>query len=300
MTSVIKAEGLSRWFGNFIAVDHVSFEVKQGEILGYLGPNGSGKTTTIRMLLGILKPSEGTATILGYDLATDAEAIRQQCGYMSQKFALYQEMSVKENLDFYAGVYGVQDSSRLNEILEKFNLLQYAHIPVHALAGGWRQRVALAAALIHKPQLVFLDEPTSGVDPLARRAFWDYIYGISAEGTTVLVTTHYLDEAEYCNRVGIMREGKLLMIDKPSVLKARLAGSIWRVFAEPLMAAVEALSTCAGVARVALAGESLKIAIEDGFDQEIVEKHLKNSGVQMKRIELTTATMEDVFLDTPA
>ena len=209
MNTVIEAKGLTKRFGDFTAVDHVSFMVTSGEVVGYLGPNGSGKTTTIRMLIGSLLPSEGSAQVLGFDAVNQSEQVRKRIGYMSQKFALYQELSVEENLTFYAGVYGVRGRGRIQEVLNLLGLTELSKERVKDLSTGWRQRVALATAIVHQPQLLFLDEPTSGVDPTARRAFWDLIYELVESGVTAFVTTHYMDEAEYCNRVGIMREGKL-------------------------------------------------------------------------------------------
>ena len=216
---VILAHDLTKRFDDFTAVDHISFRVNAGEVVGYLGPNGSGKTTTIRMLLGLLRPSEGEASVLGYDIVRQPERVRERVGYMSQKFALYHDLTVRENLAFYAGVYGVKDQTRLAEVLDLIGLQALEAERVSHLSTGWKQRVALGTAIIHQPRLLFLDEPTSGVDPTARRAFWDLIYEVVAQGVTALVTTHYMDEAEYCGRVGIMRDGKLLAMDSPSVLK---------------------------------------------------------------------------------
>ncbi|MBE0696841.1 MAG: ABC transporter ATP-binding protein, partial [Anaerolineaceae bacterium] len=194
MSAVISVDNLTRRFGDFVAVDHISFEVEPGQVIGYLGPNGSGKTTTIRMLLGLIRPSEGTARVLGFDAARQSEQVRARTGYMSQKFALYNELTARENLAFYAGVYGVRERRRVDEVLEQLGLTLVSRQPVQTLSGGWRQRLALAAAIVHHPQLLLLDEPTSGVDPTARRAFWDLIYNLVAGGITILVTTHYMDE----------------------------------------------------------------------------------------------------------
>ena len=215
---VILAHNLTKKFDDFTAVDHISFSVGAGEVVGYLGPNGSGKTTTIRMLLGLLRPSEGQATVLGYDIVRQSELVRERVGYMSQKFALYHDLTVGENLAFYAGVYGVSQRARLQEVLELIGLRSLETVRVSDLSTGWKQRLALGTAIVHQPRLLFLDEPTSGVDPTARRQFWDLIYTVVAQGVTALVTTHYMDEAEYCGRVGIMRDGKLLAIDSPSQL----------------------------------------------------------------------------------
>ena len=219
--------------GNFLAVDHVSFNIKPGEVVGYLGPNGSGKTTTIRMLLGLLRPSDGSASVLGYDVVSQSEPLRARVGYMSQKFALYFDLTVRENLAFYAGVYGIRERARIEEVIDLVGLRGQENQRVSGLSTGWRQRLALATAIVHEPRLLFLDEPTSGVDPRARRAFWDLIYELVERGVTALVTTHYMDEAEYCNRVGIMRNGRLLAFDTPSALKTEaLPGLAWDVVLE--------------------------------------------------------------------
>src|SRR5512143_3912425 len=218
---VILAHNLTKRFGDFTAVDHISFTVNAGEVVGYLGPNGSGKTTTIRMLLGLLRPSEGEAQVLGFDIVRQSERVRERVGYMSQKFALYHDLTVGENLAFYAGVYGIRSRMRMDEVLELIGLRELHRERVSELSTGWKQRLALGTAIVHQPRLLFLDEPTSGVDPTARRAFWDLIYAVVAQGVTALVTTHYMDEAEYCGRVAIMRAGKLLALDSPSALKQR-------------------------------------------------------------------------------
>ena len=204
MDTVISVENLTRRFGDFIAVDQVSFSVQAGEVVGYLGPNGSGKTTTIRMLLGLLLPTAGRALVLGQDVVQAPELVRAQVGYMSQRFGLYHDLTVQENLSFYAGVYGVHDPARIASVLALVGLQDQSRMLVANLSTGWRQRLALGTAIVHNPRLLFLDEPTSGVDPTARRTFWDLIYTLVDQGVTAFVTTHYMDEAEYCNRVGII------------------------------------------------------------------------------------------------
>src|SRR5512143_2560339 len=241
--AVIQVENLTRKFGDFVAVDHINFEVGAGEVVGYLGPNGSGKTTTIRMLLGLLEPSDGKATVLGFDAFRQSEEVRKRSGYMSQKFALYDDLTVLENLTFYGGVYGIRDRSRIARTLELVGLTGHESTLTRSLSAGWRQRLALGIALVHEPKLLFLDEPTSGVDPTARRAFWDLIYELAENGVTILVTTHYMDEAEYCERVGIMRDGKLLAMDTPTALKRTIIpGDVWEIFAEPLQDGLVVLS----------------------------------------------------------
>jgi ABC-2 type transport system ATP-binding protein len=294
---VVVADELTRRFGDFTAVDAVSFEVRAGEIVGYLGPNGSGKTTTIRMLLGLLRPTSGSATVLGYDAFRQSEQVRARAGYMSQKFALYDELTVGENLAFYAGVYGARDRSAADTVLDRVGLSGHTRERASALSAGWRQRLALAIALVHQPRLLFLDEPTSGVDPLARRAFWDLIYELAEEGVTVMVTTHYMDEAEYCARLGIMRAGKLLAMDAPAALKRDLVpGRAWDVSARPLLHGLAALQEQPGVLRVALAGDSLRALAEPGVSADDLQAALSARGIADARVEAAQPTLEDVFL----
>jgi len=302
---VIVAKDLTRRFGEFIAVDHISFTMDAGEVVGYLGPNGSGKTTTIRMLLGLLIPTEGEARVLGYDVVRQAEQVRAQVGYMSQKFALYHDLTAGENLAFYAGVYGERSRARLEEVLDLVGLRQLEGERVSDLSAGWRQRLALATAIVHHPRLLFLDEPTSGVDPTARRAFWDLIYELVAGGVTALVTTHYMDEAEYCGRVGIMRDGKLLAMDTPSALKSSaLPGLAWDVFVggagtegtSPLLIALNALETCPCVLRAGLTGDHLRAITPFDVNAETLLGRLGEAGVTGLRVEPVEPTLEDVFL----
>ena len=293
----ILASNLTRTFGDFVAVDHISFEVPRGEVVGYLGPNGSGKTTTIRMLLGLLAPSDGFATVLGYDAFRETEQVRARAGYMSQKFALYDDLTVWENIEFYGGIYGVRDKTRLDETLARVELTEHHHEMAGSLSAGWRQRLALSIALVHQPKLLFLDEPTSGVDPNARRVFWDLIYDLAADGTTVFVTTHYMDEAEYCERVGIMRAGKLLALDKPNVLKeTTLAGPVWDVYALPLEDALDALVGTELVLRAGLAGNHLRVITKERTKEKDLRKILEQAGLRPTLIERGEATLEDVFL----
>jgi len=295
--TAIHAENLTRRFGEFTAVDHVSFSVEAGEVVGYLGPNGSGKTTTIRVLLGLLLPSEGSAQVLGYDVVEQPERIRANVGYMSQKFALYYELTVRENLAFYAGVYGVRGRRRLDEVLEQVELQRYQQERVENLLTGWRQRLAHGIAIVHSPRLLFLDEPTSGVDPTARRAFWDLIYQLVDQGVTTFVTTHYMDEAEYCRRVGIMRDGRLLAMDSPSNLKASvLPGKAWDVFAEPLLPALLSLENCGIVERAGLAGDHLRAITAADISADAVLNHLAAEGMVNVQVREVEPSLEDVFL----
>lgn len=294
---VVDVRELSKRFGDFTAVDRVSFDVRQGEVLGYVGPNGSGKTTTIRMLLGLLLPSGGRATVFGLDTVREPEQIRARVGYMSQRFALYDELSALENLTFYAGVYGAGEQDRVGRVVEIVGLQGVMHHRAGDLPIGWRQRLALATAIVHQPMLLILDEPTSGVDPVARRAFWNLIYDLADQGVTSLVTTHYMDEAEYCNRVGIMRRGRLLAIDTPSALKrAALAGLAWDVVAEPVLEALGVLQRSARVLRAALAGDHLRAITAPDVAVSALCRILSEAGIVAQRVEPVEPTLEDVFL----
>jgi ABC-2 type transport system ATP-binding protein len=296
-SEVIVAQDLTRRFGEFVAVDHVSFAIHEGEVVGYLGPNGSGKTTTIRMLLGLLLPSEGQARVLGYDIVREAEPLRAQVGYMSQKFALYQELTVAENLAFYAGVYGVRQKDRIDQVIDQIGLRKLAGERVSYLSAGWRQRAALGTAIVHQPRLLFLDEPTSGVDPTARRSFWDLIYALVDGGVTALVTTHYMDEAEYCGRIGIMRDGRLLAMDSPSALKQKaLPGLAWDVFAQPILEALQALETCPCVLRAGLSGNHLRAITPPDVDAGTLRTRLQEAGIEEAGILPVEPSLEDVFL----
>ncbi len=296
----LEVDGLTKKFGDFTAVNHVSFTVQPGEVLGYLGPNGSGKTTTIRMLCGLMKPTEGTARIMGIDVTKNPEAVKPHIGYMSQKFALYDDLTVIENLKFYAGVYDVpraQEKERIGEVLRLAGLEARPQTPAGDLSGGWRQRLALGCALIHRPPLLFLDEPTSGVDPVARREFWDLIYQLAAGGTTILITTHYMDEAEHCNRVGFMYRSRLLAFDTPSALKANyLHGAAWDLDANPLLEAVEYLSKMEGVAQASLHGDRAHVILPTGeLTPERLAGRLAEQGITVRSSEAVKSTLEDVF-----
>ena len=218
----IEVKDLTRTFGSFTAVDRVSFEVKTGEVFGFLGANGAGKTTAIRMLIGLLEPSSGTARVAGHDVYTESEAIKRNIGYMSQRFSLYEDLTPRENIRLYGGIYGLtlkQIRERTDRVLTRLGLARVANEAVRGLPLGWRQKLAFSVALIHEPRIVFLDEPTSGVDPVTRRQFWELIYEAASAGTTVLVTTHYMDEAEYCDRISIMVDGRIGAIGTPAELK---------------------------------------------------------------------------------
>jgi ABC-2 type transport system ATP-binding protein len=301
-TSVLPLEvqGLTKKFGDFTAVDHVTFTVQPGEVLGYLGPNGSGKTTTIRMLCGLIIPTEGTARIMGIDVTSNPEAVKTRIGYMSQKFALYDDLTVLENLQFYAGVYEIpvaDEARRIDEVLHMAGLQNRRGAFTSELSGGWRQRLALGCALIHHPPLLFLDEPTSGVDPVARREFWDLIYQFASEGTTIFITTHYMDEAEHCNRAAFMYRGKLLAIDTPARLKTTyLVGSAWDLAATPLLESVELLSATEGIAQASLHGDRAHVIVKPGaWTPEGLKGRLVQEGIAVQSIESVDSSLEDVF-----
>ena len=223
----VYTKDLVKRFGDFVAVDHVNLEVQRGEIFGFLGPNGAGKSTTIRILCGLIEPTSGEANVAGFDVARESEQIKRNIGYMSQKFSLYDDLTVSENIDLYSGIYGVERArrdERKQYVLRMAGLEEKSKTMTRLLAGGWKQRLALGCAILHEPPILFLDEPTSGVDPIARRRFWELIYQLSAAGNTIFVTTHYMDEAEYCHRVALMYRGKVIALGTPDELKRSLGG----------------------------------------------------------------------------
>jgi len=295
--SVIEVENLTRRFGEFVAVDAVSFAVQAGNIVGFVGPNGSGKTTTIRMLLGLLQPTSGSAHVLGFDSTHQYEEVRARSGYMSQKFAIYDDLTVWENMQFYAGVYGINDKSRILETVARVSLTDQIRELTGDLSTGWRQRLALGIAIVHNPPLLFLDEPTSGVDPNARRIFWDLLYDLAAEGVTILVTTHYMDEVEYCNQVGMMREGNLLTMDNPLALKKQfIPGDVYEIYANPLLGGLSVLDKNPAVQRVSLAGDHMRVILQPSADPAAVLQNLETAGVAVQSNLPGEASLEDVFM----
>jgi ABC-2 type transport system ATP-binding protein len=299
-TPPLEVMGLTKKFGDFTAVDHVSFTVQPGEVLGYLGPNGSGKTTTIRMLCGLLTPTEGSARIMGIDVTKNPDKVKPLIGYMSQKFSLYDDLTVLENLQFYAGVYEVPESEekkRIDEILHLAGLEKRTNSLTIELSGGWRQRLALGCSMLHKPKLMFLDEPTSGVDPVARREFWDLIYEMASGGTTIFITTHYMDEAEHCNRAAFMYRSKLMALDTPAALKsAYLHGAAWDLAANPLLETVDELSRTEGVAQASLHGDRAHVILDSTkWSPDSLTKFLAGKGITVNSIETVQSTLEDVF-----
>ncbi len=292
---------IEKRFGGFIAVNRVSFEVATGEVFGFIGPNGAGKSTTIRMLCGILAPSGGEGRVAGYDIRTEAEKIKSHIGYMSQKFSLYEDLTVEENIDFYSGIYRIapeRKRERKEWVIEMAGLKEHRHARTATLSGGWKQRLALGCAILHEPPVIFLDEPTSGVDPISRRQFWDLIYELSERGVTVFVTTHYMDEAEYCDRIGLIYRGELVAMGTPEVLKNELMQEeVLEVVCESPQDAMEELVSVAEVKEVSLFGKGLHVVAEDGEAAAVeVQKLLKERGHQKVRVEKIAPSLEDVFV----
>ena len=321
MTAPIVARELFKAFGDFVAVDSVSFTVERGEVYGWLGPNGAGKTTTIRMLLGLLQPTSGEARVLGFNPATQAKAMHAHVGYMSQLFTLYNDLTVNENIRFYGQAYGLdrrQLRRRRAEIVEMAGLQGREKELTANLSGGWKQRLALGCAIIHNPQVIFLDEPTAGVDPISRREFWELIYVMVQEGVTILVTTHYMDEAELCQRVGFISQGRLIALDAPDRLKeSQMWGQVLEIGTDDANEAMRVLkaaqaSGCLSCDEVALYGAQVHVVVgdkdigdEDVGDEDVGDAQsakalivalLQNNQVKVNSAEWITPTLEDVFI----
>jgi len=296
----VEVNDLVKRFGSFVAVDHVSFQVTRGEIFGFLGPNGAGKSTTIRILCGLLTPTSGKASVHGYDVATQAEEIRRQIGYMSQKFSLYDDLTVEENIEFFSGIYGVPSerrAERANYVLEMAGLESRRSEMTRLLSGGWKQRLALGCAILHEPAILFLDEPTSGVDPIARRDFWDLIHNLSAAGHTVFVSTHYMDEAEYCHRLALMYKGRIIALGTPQELKDQLQGqTLLRLETSVPLDTMKALEGVPGVSEVAVFGSGLHLTVADESVIPRVRQALESKGIQIRRLQPIEPSMEDVFV----
>ena len=295
---------LVKRFGDFTAVDRISLETRKGEIFGFLGPNGAGKSTTIRMLCGLLTPTSGQAEVAGFDVAVDPEAVRQNIGYMSQRFSLYNDLKVIENLRLFAGLYNVTGKlldERIHWALEMSNLTGQEGMITGTLPGGWKQRLALGCAVLHRPPIIFLDEPTSGVDPISRRQFWDLIHQMASEGVTVFVTTHYMEEAEYCNRLALIYRGKMVALGTPSELKQKMKGELLLVECEPLGPAVEALQSAPGVLDAAVFGNALHLVVPNA-DAAIpqIRAYLAQHSVRVRDIEKIRPSLEDVFVSLTA
>jgi ABC-2 type transport system ATP-binding protein len=297
--NAVETKGLTKQFGNFTAVDAIDFYIPKGEIFGLLGPNGAGKTTTIRMLCGITKPTLGQGLVLGWDVDQDAELIKQNIGYMSQRFSLYHDLTCRENILFYAQVYRMahdEQARRADELIDQLDLKELENIQVRNLSGGWRQRVALACAVVHHPPMLFLDEPTAGVDPISRREFWDFIYELAGEGVSILATTHYMDEAEFCNKIGMMYEGRLVKIASPDTIKEDLSGSLAALDCEPALEAEEFLHGQPGVKDVSLHGAQIHVLLQSRREKTGLMKGLKERGVKVSHFEFIQPSLEDVFI----
>ena len=297
---IIETEHLARRFGDLVAVRDVSLKVARGEIFGVLGPNGAGKSTTIRMLCGILDPSSGRGTVVGFDIQREAELIKQNIGYMTQRFSLYEDLTVRENLEFYAGIYGVPRSARKNRVdhvLERSGLVPRASQIAGTLSGGWKQRVALASATIHEPPLLFLDEPTAGVDPVSRRDFWQQIHAIAARGTTAVLTTHYMDEAERCHRLAFIFRGTLLDVGTPEEVVARRELRVAEIDVERPHDFAEALRADDRIEEVSHLGNLLRVATRRRTDpHEVAEEIAQRSGLRVRAAREIRTTVEDAFV----
>src|SRR5919198_3470674 len=308
MDAMIECEGLTKRFGTFTAVDHVSFKVGKGSIFGFLGPNGSGKSTVIRMLCGILEPSEGSARIAGHDVVRETEAIKDIIGYMSQKFSLYDELTVDENLIFAGKLYGLRGralAQQRDQLIAITHLEPYLDRRAQLLSGGWRQRLAMACSLMHKPTVLFLDEPTAGIDPVARRELWDLLFEFAGEGMTLFVTTHYMDEAERCDHVGYIYMSKLIVCGEPDELKqmAEVNPTGTRrldVTCDHVTAALHAMHEMRGVRSATIFGQSMHLLVDDTVKRAQIEEQLRKVGVAHVEIHEMGPSLEDVFVELSA
>ncbi|HEX6135760.1 MAG TPA: ABC transporter ATP-binding protein [Longimicrobiales bacterium] len=297
--NAIEVRDVTRRFGDFTAVDSATFEVRRGEIFGFLGPNGAGKTTTIRMLSGLLRPTSGSVLVAGHDVARDAAVVRARIGYMSQSFSLYADLTVDENIELFGGLYGVEPA-RLRERRDWVLSMAGLHGRERSAAGelplGFKQRLALGCAVLHEPPILFLDEPTSGVDPIARRGFWDLIHALAGGGTTVLVSTHYMEEAEYCHRLILMNRGRIIAEGTPSALRAAMTEPILRITTDDAPLAVEALAGTPGVLDAAMFGRALHVVTEPSADAGALAAVLTRSGREVYDVSPVEPTLEDVFV----
>jgi ABC-2 type transport system ATP-binding protein len=297
----VEVANLVKRFGSFVAVDRINLEVRKGEVFGFIGPNGAGKSTTIRMLCGLLKPTSGRAMVAGFNVSKNPEAVRQNIGYMSQKFSLYNDLTVIENIRLFAGLYSVPQQflqARIEWALTMANLKGQENLITGTLPGGWKQRLALGCAVLHKPPVIFLDEPTSGVDPITRRQFWDLIHQMAEEGVTVFVTTHYMEEAEYCNRLALIFRGRIVALGTPSELKRdSMKGELLLVECAPLGDAVEALQSAPGVMDAAVFGNALHLVVENAATaMPLLQKFLADRKIAVSRMEKIRPSLEDVFV----
>ena len=301
LENAVIVRNLEKRFGRFVAVNRISFEVRRGEVFGFLGPNGAGKSTTIRMLCGILSPSGGQGTVGGFDIHSQAEMIKANIGYMSQRFSLYEDLTVEENIDFYAGIYRVpaaKKKERKEWAIEMAGLREHRGSRTGILSGGWKQRLALGCAILHEPPILFLDEPTSGVDPISRRQFWSLIYDLSGRGVTIFVTTHYMDEAEYCDRIGLIYRGELIAIGTPEQLKTELMREeVLEVLCERPQDAMAEIEKLPGVQEVALFGKGLHVVTADAEAAAVAVRDLcVRRGHRPTRVEKIVPSLEDVFV----
>ena len=296
----IVADALTKRFGEFTAVDRVSFEVAAGEIFGFLGPNGAGKTTTIKMLTGLLRPTAGRGTVAGYDVAVEADAVRRHIGYMSQLFSLYGDLTVEENIAFFSRLYGLpaeRRAERRDWALEMASLTDHRDRLTADLPLGWKQRLALGCAVLHEPPVLFLDEPTSGVDPISRRAFWDWIYALAGRGTTILVSTHYMEEAEYAHRLALMNRGRLIALDTPARLRASMQEPILEVRTDDGPRAVEAIRGAPSVLEVGMFGRAVHVAVEEAeAGRRAIAERLAARGLALRGIVEVEPSLEDIFI----
>ncbi len=297
----VDINNLTRKFGDFTAVDHISLEVRKGEIFAFLGPNGAGKSTTIKMLTGLLLPTSGNGTVGGFDIMRESEKIKQNIGYMSQKFSLYDDLSPEENLLFFGGVYNVKGETlkqRIENLFKNTPIGKNRNSATANLPLGLKQRLALECALLHDPSILFLDEPTAGVDPMARRGFWDIIYSASKKGTTVFLTTHYMDEAEHADLVGMIFSGRLKAIDTPEDLKSDFAGGkIFQFDTDDLVAALKKLEQSEEVREVTVFGNSIHLTMAEEFDEEKTGAFLNKLNVAHSGLNRTAPSLEDVFIN---
>jgi ABC-2 type transport system ATP-binding protein len=300
VSEAIRVRELTRKFGDFVAVDRVSFDVKEGEIFGFLGPNGAGKTTTIRMLIGLLLPTSGEGWVSGSSILSEGEAIRRKIGYMSQRFSLYGDLTVEENIALFAGLYevtGERYQARKEWILEMAGLTGRADRMTADLPLGWKQRLALGCAVLHEPSILLLDEPTSGVDPSARRRFWDLINHLAEEGTTILVSTHYMEEAEYCNRLVLMNRGRVIALDAPGGLRERMEEPLLELRTPEPARVVDALRGVNGVLEAAMFGRRVHVVVEDErAAMERIPGALSSRELSLEGMERVTPSLEDVFV----
>jgi len=291
--NAVEVEELTRKYGDFVAVDRVSFSVAKAEVFGFLGPNGAGKTTTIKMLTGLVPPTSGKGNVAGYDIQTERRRIKLHIGYMSQLFSLYADLTVEENIAFFSGLYGVpseRKAERRDWVLRMAGLEDQRRRLTGELSLGWKQRLALGCAVLHEPPVLFLDEPTSGVDPISRRSFWDLIYALASAGTTVFVTTHYMEEAEYCDRLALMNRGKLIALDTPAKLREGFRQPLLEVRTSEGAKAAELLEGAG------LFGRAIHVTLQPGTDQNEIRRRLEEHGIQVDSIEEISPSLEDVFI----